>query len=95
MSAFLSYDGAYEYDGRRYRWRCYATARVHGLRKREHGQNSEAPQGLKWIAIRTRFEGEPELDCLLDAETGDFSQMLVNVEAQAATPEREGELAAH
>lgn len=80
MSAFLSYAGAYEYNGRQYQWRCYATARVHGLRKREHGPNPKPPQGLDWVAVRSRHEGEPELSWLVEKGAAEFSQMLVQVE---------------
>ena len=94
MSAFLAYGGAYEFDGREYRWRCYATARVHALRIREHGPNPMPPRGLKWITTRSRHVGEPELSWLLDEDIGDFSQILVQVEPLAAA-RRESKLAAH
>jgi hypothetical protein len=94
MSAFLAYGGAYEFDGREYRWRCYATARVHALRKREHGPNPNPPMGLKWITTKSRHQGEPELSWLLDEDIGEFSQMLVQVEPLSASI-RKGQFAAH
>lgn len=95
MSAFLSYTGAYEHNGQRYHWRCYATARVHGLRKREHGPNPPAPNGLGWVTLRRRHEADPDLSWLVDAGTADFSQMLIGVEAEAGPSERAERIEQH
>ncbi len=87
MSAFLAYGGAYEFAGRQYSWRCYATARVHEVRKREHGPDPKAPRGLKWVTTQVRH-GEPEVIWLMDDGIDDFSQMLVQVEPQYAAARR-------
>ena len=82
MSAFLAYGGAYEFGGRQYRWRCYATARVYEIRKQEHGPSPQTPEGLRWISPQRR-RGDPEVLWLMDEDSDDFSQMLVQVEQQA------------
>lgn len=96
MSAFIAYGGAYEFAGRQYRWRCYATARVHEIRKREHGPSPLPPEGLQWVASEGR-RGDPEVICLMDESVGEFSQMLVQVEPQmrAARPLNVVALPAH
>jgi len=94
MSAFLAYGGAYEFEGREYRWRCYATARVHAVRKREHGPQPQPPRGLKWITVEGRHKAEAELSWLLDENTTEFSQMLAQVEpGRCPRPEASPQLA--
>lgn len=88
MSAFLAYGGVYEFDGRQYRWRCYATVRVHALRKREHEPHPQPARGLKWITFRGRRPDDPELSGLVDESAGEFSQMLAQVEPQASLADR-------
>jgi hypothetical protein len=91
MSAFQAYAGAYESRGVFYKWRCYATARVHEVRTFDQGGIPEAPHGKRWI-LKSRREGEPEVAWLMDESTVDFSQILLQVEAHpaaAAQPRRE------
>lgn len=89
MSAFSAYDGAYEFDGAQYRWRCYATARVHEMRKGEHGPFSRPPKGKKWISVKGRRASDPTLNLLLDEGVTDFSQMLTQVERRSFAPANE------
>jgi hypothetical protein len=80
MSAFSAYDGAYEFNGDQYSWRCYATARVHELRKGDHAPFPKPPAGKKWITVRGRRQSDQTLTLLLDESITDFSQMLVQIE---------------
>ena len=93
MSAFLAYGGAYEFAGRQYRWRCYATARVHAIRKREHVLDPKAADGLIWVSGQGR-RGDPDVLCLMDEGAENFSQMLIQIEAQMPPPPRRISLAA-
>jgi|SwirhisoilCB3_FD_contig_31_12492252_length_409_multi_7_in_0_out_0_1 hypothetical protein len=87
MSAFLAYGGAYEFAGREYRWRCYATARVYEVRKREHSPSPQAPNGRQWVTPQNDRR-DPGVMWLMDEGIEDFSQMLVQVEPQAPPPSR-------
>ncbi len=82
MSAFQAYAGAYEFGGASYNWRCYATARVYDARKQEHGPFPPAPQGRKWIAVSDGRATDLALSWLIDEDTADFSQILVQVEPE-------------
>ena len=86
MSAFSAYGGAYEFNGEQYDWRCYATARVHELRKVEHAPFAKPPAGKKWITVHGRKTSEPTLRMLLDEGATDISQMLVQIEPRSFTP---------
>ncbi|MFC3070416.1 hypothetical protein [Phenylobacterium soli] len=77
MSAFQAYGGAYEHDGRSFRWRCYATARVYEVR--EGDPALPAPRGKKWIR-KSPFRGEPEFSWLIDEAIEDFSHILLQME---------------
>ena len=78
MSAFQAYTGAYEINGEAYDWRCYATARVYEIRRREHGPVPEAPTGRKWISpVQQRCE---PVSCLVDASVEDYSHILLQVQ---------------
>ena len=79
MSAFAPYAGAYEYAGALYGWRCYSTARVHELRRREHAPQA-APPGKKWIPLERRHRSDPLLSALMDEVAAEFSQMLAQIE---------------
>jgi hypothetical protein len=79
MSAFQAYAGAYDFDGGSYSWRCYATARVYAIRKSEHTPFPTAPEGLKWV---TPARQEQQVDCLVEDGVGEFSQILLQVQAQ-------------
>jgi hypothetical protein len=79
MSAFTAYGGAYEYGGRPFIWRCYATARVVEVRAREHIPQAAPPRGLKWVRRGGR-KGDKQFAWLVDAPTGDFSHILLCVE---------------
>jgi hypothetical protein len=89
MSAFQAYGGSYEHDGRRFSWRCYATARVYEVRLSEHLPAAPPPKGQKWIR-RSRHKGDAEFGWLIDASAVDFSHILLQVEP-ARWPERRGE----
>jgi hypothetical protein len=91
MSAFQAYAGAYESGGTFFNWRCYATARVHEVRTFDHGSLPDAPNGKRWVR-KSRREGEPELAWLIDEATSDFSQILLQVEAQAPVEDAEPRL---
>ena len=79
MSSFQSYTGEYSSGGRRYRWRCYATARVYELRRADHVPLPPAPEGKAW-AWRSQREGEPQAAWLVDADLPQLSHMLVQFE---------------
>ena len=81
MSAFQAYSGAYEFAGSSYGWRCYATARVYEVRQTGHAPLPCAPQGHKWMAP-PRKAYEPDVACLVDATVEEFSQILLQVEAE-------------
>lgn len=94
MSAFQAYGGSYEFDGRPYSWRCYATARVYEVRMSDHAPLPAAPKGKKWIR-RNRHNGDAEFGWLIDSETGDFSQILLQVEPERRADERRQDLREH
>jgi hypothetical protein len=90
MSAFQPYAGEYEYGGGTVRWRCYATAPVHGVRPAEHRPFPSAPQGQKWL---NPAEGrrQPAVACLVDETVTEFSQILLQIEARGpAAPSHAG-----
>jgi hypothetical protein len=91
MSAFTAYAGAYEFDGRPFIWRCYATARVVEVRASDHIPRSPPPRGLKWVR-RSRHKGDVEFVWLVEAPTEDFSHILLRVEPgdRPAKPAAEG-----
>jgi hypothetical protein len=81
MSAFQAYTGAYEYRGQSINWRCYATVRVHAVRRREHAPFPVAPPGRKWL-WRSPFHDEPAVGWLVDETTPEFSHILLHVDAR-------------
>ena len=81
MSAFQAYGGSYEFDGRDFGWRCYATAPVYEVRMSDHAPLPPAPKGRKWIR-RSRHKGDAEFGWLIDRETVDFSHILLQVEPE-------------
>jgi hypothetical protein len=81
MSAFQAYSGAYEFAGNSYGWRCYATARVYEVRQKRHAPLPSAPHGRKWVAP-PREAYEADVTCLVDATVEEFSQILLQVEAE-------------
>lgn len=83
MSAFQAYAGAYEFQGEAFAWRCYATARVHAVRKPEHTPFPAPASGLKWV-WRSSSRHEPELAWLVDHDVDDFSLILAQVDAKPA-----------
>ena len=80
MSAFQAYSGAYEFAGNSYGWRCYATARVYEVRQKRHAPLPSPPHGRKWVAS-PREAYEADVACLIDASVEEFSQILLQVEA--------------
>lgn len=84
MSAFQSYAGAYEFRGGRFTWRCYATARVYGVRRAEHAPLPFAPDGKKWVRQPPHHHA-PDVAWLVDATVEEFSQILLQVEPDAGT----------
>jgi hypothetical protein len=92
MSAFQAYAGAYEFDGGAYAWRCYATARIHEVRRREHGPPPAPPKGRKWVSP-ARQSFEQDVSCLVDETVEEFSQILLQVQPQARAPRRDAETA--
>jgi hypothetical protein len=79
MSAFQAYAGAYEFEGEAFNWRCYATARVHAVRRREHAPFPSAPPGRKWL-WRSSQRLEPVVAWLVDEWADEFSHMLLQVQ---------------
>lgn len=88
MSAFQPYAGEYESAGGTIRWRCYATARVHGVRPADKPLPNP-PLGTKWL---TPAEGrrEPAVACLVDEDVTEFSQILLTIDARAPEGLRAG-----
>jgi len=80
MSAFQAYAGAYEHEGGAFAWRCYATARIHEVRRREHGPLPRPPKGRKWVSP-ARHGCEQDVSCLVDETVEEFSQILLQVQA--------------
>lgn len=97
MSAFQAYAGAYEFDGGAYAWRCYATARIHEVRRREHGPPPPPPQGRKWVAPARQSlasgDKAPDVSCLVDETVDEFSQILLQVQPQLRAALRDAEAA--
>jgi hypothetical protein len=82
MSAFQAYAGAYEHEGGAFAWRCYATARIHEIRRREHGPLPRPPLGRKWLTpARQGPEIEQNISCLVDETVEEFSQILLQMQA--------------
>lgn len=85
MSAFQAYAGAYEFEGGAYAWRCYATARIHEVRRREHGPLPRPPHGRKWVSaadLSPARHAAPEVSCLVDETVEEFSQILLQVQPE-------------
>lgn len=80
MSAFQAYAGAYEFEGGAFAWRCYATARIHEIRRREHGPPPPPPQGRKWVSPACQGF-EQDVSCLVDETVEEFSQILLQIQA--------------
>ena len=78
MAAFAPYRGVYEFGGRSYAWRCYATARVYEVRLADHAPVSFTAQGKKWTAAR-RYPGDEFFHWLIDAHVAEISQILCEV----------------
>ncbi|CAN7398554.1 hypothetical protein LJR219_002476 [Phenylobacterium sp. LjRoot219] len=96
MSAFQAYAGAYEFDGGAYAWRCYATARIHEIRRREHGPPPPPPTGRKWVAPARQgpdCSNGQDVSCLVDEAVDEFSQILLQVQPQARAARRDAEAA--
>lgn len=89
MAAFSPYCGAYEFGGRLYAWRCYATARVYDARLNDHEPNGAPPAGRRWVRAG-RHAAETAFLWLVDAEVLDFSHILSLIESsgQADVPLR-------
>jgi hypothetical protein len=83
MSAFQAYAGAYEHDGQLVDWRCYATTRVHAVRRRDHAPLPNAPAGRKWL-WQSPLRQEPEVGWLVDETAGDFSHILLQIQVRPA-----------
>jgi hypothetical protein len=79
MSAFQSYEGAYSFHGRDFRWRCYATARLHALRRTDHAPLPNPPQGMKWLTPSNSRVGL-EVALLVDQDVDEISQILLQME---------------
>ena len=79
MAAFSPYRGAYEFGGHVYAWRCYATARVYEGRLSDHAPQEPPPAGRRW-ARTGRHRADSAFIWLVDAEVGDFSQILSLIE---------------
>jgi hypothetical protein len=94
MSAFQAYGGSYDYDGRSFTWRCYATARVYEVRMSDHAPLPPAPRGKKWVS-RARHNGDADFGWLIDTGTDEFSHILLQVEPQRRTEGRRREAPRH
>jgi hypothetical protein len=81
MAAFSPYGGMYEFAGRSYAWRCYATTRVYETRWSAHAPRDAAPAGRRWIQTG-RHPSDRALVWLVDAEVPEFSQILSQVETR-------------
>ena len=81
MSAFQAYAGEYEYGDQSFSWRCYATARVHAVRRREHAPFPKAPSGRKWL-WQSPLHHEPEVGWLVDETAEGFSHILLQIQQQ-------------
>jgi hypothetical protein len=94
MSAFQAYAGAYEFRGESYRWRCYATTRVHAVRHSDHRPLPKAPPGRKWLK-QSPLHHEPNVAWLVDEGVEDFSHILLQMVAEpGSAPVRTERLAA-
>src|ERR1700761_5989433 len=85
MSAFQSYAGAYEFRGGRFIWRCYATARVYGVRRADHAPFPQPAEGKTWLQQPRAPHHSIEVAWLVDQGVEDFSQILLQVEPDAPT----------
>jgi hypothetical protein len=81
MSAFQPYAGEYEDNGGTVRWRCYATAPVHGVRPAEPRPLPSPPAGKKWVKPEEGRRGAV-VACLVDDWVTEFSQILLQIEAR-------------
>jgi hypothetical protein len=80
VSAFQSYAGAYEFCGKEVRWRCYANARLHGLRRADHAPLPAAPNGKKWLSL-ARDRVDPDVKVLVDQDVEEISQILLRIDS--------------
>jgi hypothetical protein len=87
MSAFQAYAGAYEFGDEAFSWRCYATIRVHAVRRQEHAPFPPAPSGRKWLWL-SPMHAEPAVGWLVDDSADEFSHILLQITPQAARSER-------
>jgi hypothetical protein len=83
MPAFQAYAGDYEFDGKRFSWRCYATTRLYEIRSADHAPFPQAPQGRKWMSP-VQQDYERTVGCLVDEAVEDFSQILLQVSPKPA-----------
>jgi len=86
MSAFQPYAGEYDYGGGTVRWRCYATAPVHGVLPAENRPLPSPPQGQKWLNPAEGPRRAP-FACLVDETVTEFSQILLQMEAHGLASE--------
>jgi hypothetical protein len=78
VAAFQAYEGTYADDFGSFRWKCYATARVHEIRT-FGGPLPCPPEDRKWVRKSQYASGDHHLAVLVDASTDDFSQMLSQI----------------
>jgi len=90
MSAFHAYAGAYEYCGQSFSWRCYATVRVHEVRRQEHSPFPTAPPGRKWL-WHSPLHHEPDVGWLVDETAEEFSHILLQINPDVAASPRMAE----
>jgi hypothetical protein len=79
MSAFQAYAGGYEFEGQSFGWRCYATTRVHAVRRREHAPLPPAPEGRTW-RWQSSDRRQPEVAWLVDEGAEEFSHILLQID---------------
>lgn len=87
MSAFQPYAGAYGVCDKVVRWRCYATARLHGLRRQVDAPMPAPPAGLKWLRPARDRDGV-EVALLVDQAVNEVSQILLQIEAHPSPRDR-------
>jgi len=78
MSAFQPYAGVYEFHGQSFNWRCYATSRLHEVRRKDHEPLPPPPAGRKWIAPADASH-DPGIVLLVDEDVSDISQILLQI----------------
>ena len=83
MSAFQSYNGAYDHGRELVLWSCYATCPVYEVRPVD-GALPEPPRGRKWVAKRQYGHSGPQIAMLVDGMTSEFSQMLAQIRPRGA-----------